>query len=298
MSAALTREIPSRCTSAAPTRVWETHGRQDRSFRGGVEAVDVGGRVRLGVAEPGGLLHRVLVAVAARGHRRQDEVGGAVDDPHDPRDAVTGKRFPQRADQRNGPGDGRLEIQVGARRVGRLVERRAFLGQQRLVGGDHPGAPAQRGQQQVQSRPDPTDHLDDDVDVLPGDQRSRVPGEQVGRDLGMPVRPPHRHPDEFQRCADPGSEVGGVFTEQSHDLRSDHAGAQDGHPHGGGSGHGRPPRRVAERNSRTESTSRATTTSTASTAMGGPQPGRHLRLDQHDHDQHRGQCQQAGGGDQ
>ena len=80
--------------------------------------------------------------------------------------------------------------------VGRLVQLGAVVGQQRLVGGDHAGAAAQRGQQQRPGRFDAADHLDDDVDVVPGDQPRGVGGEQLGGTSGCAVADgaPRRRP--------------------------------------------------------------------------------------------------------
>ena len=177
---------------------------QDGGLGRGVEAVDVRGRVGLGVAQPGGLGQRLVIAQPGIGHRRQDEVGGAVDDPHDPRDPVPGKGFAQRPDQRDGAGDGRLEVQIGAGGVGRLVQFRAVLGQQRLVRGDHPGPAAQRGEQQVLGRLDAADHLDDHVDVVPGDQAAASVVSRSAGISGCRCRPPDGDRDQFQLRRRPG----------------------------------------------------------------------------------------------
>ena len=153
------------------------------AFRRGVEPVDVGRRVGLGVPETGRLLERQFVGRSVGRHGREDEVGGAVDDAHDPRDPVAGQRFPDRPDQRDGAGDRGFEVQIGAGRIGRLVEGRSLLGQQGLVRGDHGSAATERGQQQILGRVDAADHLDDDVNILPGDQGGGVGGQQLGWDI-------------------------------------------------------------------------------------------------------------------
>ena len=56
---------------------------EDRHLRRGVGAVDVVGRVGLGVAELLGPRQHLLVGGAGRRHLAEDEVGGAVDDPED-----------------------------------------------------------------------------------------------------------------------------------------------------------------------------------------------------------------------
>lgn len=61
---------------------------EDGSLRGGVEALDVGGGVGLGVTEGGGLVERLGVPGSARVHPVEDEVGRAVDDAQHPVDLV------------------------------------------------------------------------------------------------------------------------------------------------------------------------------------------------------------------
>jgi hypothetical protein len=54
------------------------------------------------------------------------------------------------------------------------VQRGAVGGKQGLVGGDHGLAGAEGGQQPRAGRLDTADDLDDDVDVIPGDQAGGV----------------------------------------------------------------------------------------------------------------------------
>src|SRR4029077_4115627 len=61
---------------------------KDRQLVRGVDALDVEGGIRLGVAAPLRVLERSLERQALVAHLREDEVGGAVDDPGDPFDAV------------------------------------------------------------------------------------------------------------------------------------------------------------------------------------------------------------------
>ena len=64
---------------------------EDRAFSCGVEAFDVGTRIRFGEAEFLSLLEGRLVAEIAGRHGVEDEVRRAVHDPYDSRDAVPGK---------------------------------------------------------------------------------------------------------------------------------------------------------------------------------------------------------------
>src|SRR6185312_2104018 len=101
-------------------------------------------------------------------HLVQHVVGGAVDDSEHTAYVVARERLAQRAQQRDRPGDCGLVVQVDAVVGGRLVQRRAVLGEQGLVGGDHAGAVLHRPQDEAAGRLDAPDHLDDDVG--PGDQ--------------------------------------------------------------------------------------------------------------------------------
>ena len=92
----------------------ERQPREDRHLRRGVLAVDVLGRVGLGVAEPLGLGERVLVGRAGLGHLAEDEVRRPVDDPVDAVDVRGGERLLQHADDRHDAGDGGLEAQLHA----------------------------------------------------------------------------------------------------------------------------------------------------------------------------------------
>ena len=79
--------MPSWYTSPATTLAPNAIDGDDRRLGAGVEALDVGGRVALGVAEALRLGERVGVvgvATARVGHLGEDVVGRAVDDAHHP----------------------------------------------------------------------------------------------------------------------------------------------------------------------------------------------------------------------
>ena len=92
----------------------ERQAREDRHLGRRVLAVDVLGRVGLRVPEPLGLGERVVVGGAGVGHAREDEVRRAVDDPVEAVDVGGGERLLQHADDRDDPGDRRLEAQLHA----------------------------------------------------------------------------------------------------------------------------------------------------------------------------------------
>ena len=209
----------------ADPRVESQRG-QDRSLGGGVVPLDVGRRVRLGEA----LLLRLLdgkgQVLAGGGHLVQDVVRGAVHDPQHPGDPVASQGLPHRADQRDRPADGGLEVQVDPGRLGRGVERRAVLAEQLLVRG-HDRCPGfERGEQQGPRRLDAADQLDHDVG--PGHQLCRVGGDQVQRDhrVARHVEAALRDPDEPHRRTDARRKLLGVGQQQPGDLRADGAAPQ------------------------------------------------------------------------
>ncbi len=207
--------------------------RDDRRLRGGVEAVDVRARVGLGVSERGRLLKGLGEACAGLVHPGEDVVGGAVDDAEHPADPVTGEALPQRAQQRDRAGDRRLVVEVHAVRGGGVVQGRAVGGQQRLVRRHHRLSRAQRGEQPAAGRFDAADHLHDDVDVVPGRQRRRVPGENrwIDWDVARDGRAADGHAGQFQRRAHPGGEILGMGVQQPDDVAADHTTPQQRNPH-------------------------------------------------------------------
>ena len=144
----------------------ERDRRDDRGLRRGVEALDVGGRVGLGVAERLRLGERVGERRARLGHAGEDVVRRAVDDAHHAPDAVAGERLAQRPHQRDAAGDRRLEQQVDARRPrpSRTAPRRGSASSSLFA--VTTGLPAfSAATISVAGRLDPADDLDDDVDV-------------------------------------------------------------------------------------------------------------------------------------
>ena len=75
--------MPSTCTASNATGPAEGEGGEDRELVGGIDAVDVEGRVGLRVAEPLRLGEHVGELAAALLHHGQDVVAGAVEDAGD-----------------------------------------------------------------------------------------------------------------------------------------------------------------------------------------------------------------------
>ena len=74
-----------------------------------VDALDVEGRVGLGIAARLRLLEHGFERRTRPAHFREDEIAGAVDDAGDPGDAIGGQALAQRLDDRDPAADGRFE---------------------------------------------------------------------------------------------------------------------------------------------------------------------------------------------
>ncbi len=74
-------------------------------------------------------------------------------------------------------------------------------------------ARVERGEHQLRGKLDTADHLDDHVDVVAGDQRLGVGGEQFLRQAAIAVDAPDRDSAQLQTCADSGFEVGRVLAD-------------------------------------------------------------------------------------
>ena len=157
----------------------------DRRLRAGVEPLDVGGGVALGVPEPLRLGERGAVVGTVLGHLGEDVVGRAVDDAHHAADRLAAQALAQHTDERDPAGDRGLEQQVDVAVVGRREQLGADVGEQLLVGGHDRLACPQRRDDQLARRLDATDHLDDEVDVGVDDDTVRVAGEDAIGELDV-----------------------------------------------------------------------------------------------------------------
>ena len=174
--------------------------RDDRGLRRGVEALDVGRGVALGVAETLRLGQRVVERRARLGHAAEDVVGRAVHDAEHPTDAVAGERLAQRADERDAAGDRRLEQQVDPGALRGLEQLAADVGEQLLVRGDDGLARLERLDDELACGLDAADDLDDDVDVVGDHDRGRVVGEHRRRErhVALEREVAHRDPRHLE----------------------------------------------------------------------------------------------------
>ena len=118
-------------------RYAEGDRRQDGELVRGIDALDVEGRIGLGVAQGLRLFQHVVERRPLVAHLAEDEVAGAVDDAGQPLDTVRGEALAQRLDDGNAARHRRLERDHHALGLRRGEDFVAVLGDQVLVGGDH-----------------------------------------------------------------------------------------------------------------------------------------------------------------
>ena len=144
-------------------------GGEDRRLAGGVEAVDVGGRVGLGVALGLGVGEHVGVIGALGVHARQDVVGGAVENAGDGQDLVAHQVVLERAHDGDAAAAAGLALNLHAACARLLGERLDMTAQQGLVGRDDVLAVLEGGGKDLGRGVLAADQLDDDVDGGVGD---------------------------------------------------------------------------------------------------------------------------------
>ena len=213
----------------------ESDAGEDRQLGPGVVAVDVVGRVRLGVSEPLRFRQRVPEGQARALHSGQDVVAGAVQDALNPPQAVPRHALPEPPENRDPARHGGLEQQVAAPPSRLPQQRGAAVGDDLLVGGDDRLAGGQRLLDPGPGRVVPADQLDDDVDRAVDEGLERVGPDHVGSrpvdtlagdvavaDVGQPQarvravgedaghRPAHRsEPRDAHGAPAPGRSTGG-----------------------------------------------------------------------------------------
>ncbi len=142
----------------------ESDAGEDAELGAGVEAVDVGGGIGLGIT--GGLCLREGVGVGGAGlHVREDEVAGAVDDAGEAGDAVALKTLESGGDDGDATGDGSVEAELGVVFLGDAGEVRAAIGDELLVGGDDGFAGLEGAGEPGGDGIESADGFDEDVDV-------------------------------------------------------------------------------------------------------------------------------------
>ena len=179
-------------------------------------------------------MQRLRIGGVLIGHRRQDEVRGAIDDATQGLDAVRGQRLAQRADDGDASTDRALEVQINALAQGATEELFAVHRQQGLVGGDHVPPGVDGPQHQSARRRRPADQLHHHLDPGVCKDTLDVGGEhvtQTGRSALL-----RRVPDQHLPHLDPGTDaplqVGGVVLEDVVGAQADVAQSQQGDANG------------------------------------------------------------------
>ena len=166
---------------------------EDGELVGGVDPVDIEAGIGLGIAQALGIGQHIGEFAARLAHGRQDVVAGAVEDAVDALDAIGGQALAQGLDDGDAAGHGRLIAEADALGLGLARQRRAVMGEQRLVRGHHMLAGGERRLQQLARHAlGAADQLDHHIDlrqmrerqgiVMPGDSpRDRRRGRGCGR---------------------------------------------------------------------------------------------------------------------
>ena len=144
-------------------------GGEDGRLAGGIEAVDVGGRVGLGIALSLGVGEHVSVIGALGVHARQDVVGGAVENASDGQDLVAHQVVLERAHDGDAAAAAGLALNLHAARARLLGERLDVTAQQGLVGRDDVLAVLEGSGEDLGCGMLAANQLDDDVDGGVGD---------------------------------------------------------------------------------------------------------------------------------
>ena len=220
----------------------ERHRGEQGELVRGIDAVDVGARIRLGVAQLLRPTQHCVEGLARPLHLAQHVVRGSIDDAVHAADAVRGQALADRAQDRNAAAHARLEGDVDTA-LGRGVEDlAAVLGQQRLVRGDDGLAGLDRGEDQAPRRAGAADQLDHDVDA-------RVAHEAVGvgvksdsaqLDAAVAREVEVRDPHQAQRRAEPPLDHRGIAREHLGHARADRPEAEQPDADRGLRAHGAP----------------------------------------------------------
>ena len=110
--------------------------RHDRRLGPGIEPFDIGCWVTFGETQCLRLGESDAVVGALLGHLGEDEVGGAVDDPHDSSDRLAAQALAQYTDDGDATGNRRFEQQIDTGVVADAEQFGAHVGEQLLVGRD------------------------------------------------------------------------------------------------------------------------------------------------------------------
>ncbi|CDN41753.1 hypothetical protein BN871_AK_00250 [Paenibacillus sp. P22] len=195
---------------------------EDRHFAGGIQPFHIGGRVGFGIAEILGLLQHVGVGRPLLAHFRQDVVGRAVDDAHDFGNAVRGKAFVERADDRNAASHAGFVQNVAALLAGLGQNLAAMQRHQILVGRDDMLAARESFENILLRVLDAAHDFYDDIDLRIADDLPRI-GRQLRRiDADRPrlLHVLHEHLLNLDRRSDLAAQIRLMALHDPHDSRA------------------------------------------------------------------------------
>jgi hypothetical protein len=198
----------------------------------GVMTVYVQGGVRLSQSAALRLSQYVGKLSPALGHRAEDVIAGAVDNPiHSPL-TISGQRFTQRSDYRDTATDAGFEADEAALSRRRLEDCIAMLGKQRLVRRHDVFARFESLQDKTLRGFDAAKKFNNYINIGTLDQSRRVTGNQVRSqpERGVRLETAVGHSRQFQIGTQPCGEHRRVTAQQFDHATADRAAAEQSNP--------------------------------------------------------------------
>ena len=182
-----------------------------------VAAVDIHGRIGLGVAQPLRLGQGIGIGLAAILHLREDEVAGAVEDSVNRLDLVGHERLVDGRDDRNPAAHGGLEGDRPADAPGAIEKLAAMFRQQGLVRRDDVLAALQDLEHDGAIGLEAADKLHDRLDLRIIEDRRQLGGQKPGRRRNIAGTSQVRidNPHQFHLSADLAGNAIRVFQQKS-----------------------------------------------------------------------------------
>ena len=146
---------------------WHAKGQraENRKLVGGIDALDIKGRISFGIAELLGFPEHIRKFAPLVAHLGEDEIAGTVDDACQPLDMVAGESLANRLDDRDTATDCRLEGNRDTLVACRCKDLLAMHGNECLVGRDQMLAIGNGLEHEFTRRRITTDELHDDIDI-------------------------------------------------------------------------------------------------------------------------------------
>ena len=205
----------------------EHHVGQNADLATRVDALDVGGRVLLGVAARLRVAERRFVALPVLEHLREDKIRRAVQNAAHLINLIRAEALAQRVQHRDAAADRGLEQKAHAVRLRKRQKLRAVLGDELLVGCYDVLARSKRAADILQRRAAAADRLHDEKYIRVAFDHGKI------RDDQIPVRPvrqlaPRQHIRKLQLFPRVPFEQSGVPQQNFRAAPADDAGAENG----------------------------------------------------------------------